>query len=51
MAKSVKFTDSVSHISNKAPAQIDEEDDEQEEELVPMKAANFKINDESDEES
>ena len=54
MAKSVKFTDSVSHISNKAPAEIDEEDDVEdgeEEELVPMKAAtNFKINDDSDDE-
>ena len=48
MAKSVKFTDSVSHISNKAP--INEEDDDQEEELVPMKAATFKVNDESDDE-
>lgn len=50
LAKSVKFTDSVSHISNKAPVD-DEEDDEQEEELVPMKAATFNINDESDDET
>ena len=41
MAKSVKFTDSVSRISSKAP--IEEEENEQEEELVPMKPATFNV--------